>query len=115
MDFCDNATAKGLYDIGYDFPKRLMVDYFGVYDTIEYDDRIHLFDAQKFLRKRLNVIVEVFVDDDSDRPVTYNVHKDNECVCHHHGNYYSIDEWDDALLEGIRTAIKIIRGEYERD
>ena len=69
---------------------------------------IHLYEAQKWLREEKKIIVEVFVDDDSDTPITYNIYKDGECVCHHHGKYWSVKEWSEALSEGIKEAIKHI-------
>jgi hypothetical protein len=51
----------------------------------------------------------VFVDDDSDTPITYNIYKDGECVCHHHGKYWSVKEWSEALSEGIKEAVKILK------
>ena len=68
-----------------------------------------LYQAQKFLREEKNIIVEVFVDDDSDTPITYNIHKDGECVCHHHGKYWTVKEWNEALSEGIKEAVKILK------
>ena len=68
-----------------------------------------LYEAQKFLREEKGVIVEVFVDDDSDTPITYNIHKDGECICHHHGKYWSVKEWREALSEGIKEAVKLLK------
>lgn len=59
--------------------------------------------------KSTGEIVEVFVDDDSDTPITYNIYKDGECVCHHHGKYWSVKEWSEALSEGLRAAVKILK------
>ena len=70
---------------------------------------ILLYEAQKFLREEKNIIVEVFVDDDSDNPITYNIYKDGECVCHHHGKYWSVKEWSEALSEGIKETINILK------
>ena len=70
-----------------------------------------LYEAQKWLREEKGIIVEVFVDDDSDTPITYNIYKDGECVCHHHGKYWSVKEWSEVLLEGIKEAIKILKEE----
>ena len=70
---------------------------------------IHLYEAQKWLREEKKIIVEVFVDDDSDTPITYNIYKDGVCVCHHHGKYWSVKEWSEALSEGIKDAVKILK------
>lgn len=100
-DYCDKDTGFALRELGYN-------------PFIFYDDgapAIHLWYAQKFLREEKGVIVEVFVDDDSDTPITYNIHKDGECICHHHGMYWSVKEWNVALLEGIKKSVKILKGE----
>ena len=100
-DYCDKDTAFALQELGY-YPYRF------------YDDgtpAIHLWYAQKWLREEKNIIVEVFVDDDSDTPITYNIHKNGECVCHHHGKYWSVKEWREALSEGIKKAVEILEDE----
>ena len=68
-----------------------------------------MWEAQKFLREEKNIIVEVFVDDDSNTPITYNIYKDGNCVCHHHGKYWSVKEWSEAFSEGIKEAVKILK------
>ena len=89
-DYCDYETCVALIDLGY--PKH---------EILSYDFNLLLYQAQKWLREVKNIIVEVFVDDDSDTPITYNIYKDKECVCHHHGKYWSVKEWSEALSEGI--------------
>ena len=91
-DYCDYETAWELCALGY--PGTALV---------------LLYSAQKWLREEKNIIVEVFVDDDSDTPITYNIYKDGECVCHHHGKYWSVKEWNEALSEGIKEAVKILK------
>ena len=110
-DYCDYDTCVALRELGYDAPQRLLVDYFGVYDEPQYDERIHLYDAQKWLREEKNILVDVFVDDDSDTPITYNIYKDGKCVCHHHGKYWSVKEWSKTLLEGIKEGVKLLKEE----
>ena len=91
-DYCDYETALKLCALGYPGTAWIL-----------------LYSAQKWLREEKNIIVEVFVDDDSDTPITYNIYKDGECVCHHHGKYWSVEEWNEALSEGIKEAIKILK------
>lgn len=110
-DYCDFDTCVALRGLGYNAPQRLIPDYFGVFEEPQYDEKMHLYDAQKFLREEKNIIVEVFVDDDSDTPITYNIYKDGECVCHHHGKYWPVKEWSETLSEGIKKAVKILKGE----
>ena len=98
-DYCDKDTAFALQELGYN-------------PYMFYNDgtpAIHLWYAQKFLREKKRIIVEVFVDDDSDTPITYNIYRYGVCVCHHHGKYWSVKEWSEALSEGIKEAVKILK------
>ena len=107
-DYCDYDTCVALKELGY--PTKMT--FIGEQATIEISINsglIQLYEAQKWLREEKNIIVEVFVDDDSDTPITYNIYKDSECIVHHHGNYYSVKDWNIALLEGIKGAIRILK------
>lgn len=125
-DYCDYDTCVALKELGYNGTAG-ECSHFGAFHMngkeIFYDRlynselkeneclRVPLYLAQKWLREEEGVIVEVFVDDDSDTPITYNIHKDGECVCHHHGMYWSVKEWSEALSEGIKKAVKILKEE----
>ena len=65
---------------------------------------------QRWLREERGVIVEVFVDDDSNMPLTYNIHQYKdwnwECVCHHHGNYYAVTDWELCLEDALKYALE---------
>ena len=123
-DYCDYETCVALKELGYVGSSRyyytqrdhkLHYDVYNKFYTVRTADAmgyvlaIHLYEAQKWLREAKNIIVEVFVDDDSDTPITYNIYKDGECVCHHHGKYWSVKEWSEALSEGIKEAVKILK------
>ena len=125
-DYCDYDTCVALIEMGfvgtsrYYYDKKnhkLHITNYGITYTVrtisalDYVLAIHLYDAQKWLREEKNIIVEVFVDDDSDTPITYNIYKDGECVCHHHGKYWSVKEWSEAFSEGIKEAVKILKEE----
>ena len=101
-DYCDKETSDELEELGFPI-RRIKVK------GTEKNVPISLYEAQKWLREEKNIIVEVFVDDDSDTPITYNIHKDGECVCHHHGKYWSVEEWSEALSEGVKCAVKILK------
>lgn len=126
-DYCDYETCVALREMGYD---GYCAAYYHLFDndddarnSFEYaygfdfqnSNNIYrvgaplLYQAQKWLREEKEIIVEVFVDDDSDTPITYNIYKDRECVCHHHGKYWSVKEWSEALAEGIKEAVKILK------
>ena len=103
-DYCDYDTCVALKELGCTYTTlfRYIVD----------DESVPhptLYEAQKWMREEKKIIVEVFVDDDSDTPITYNIYKDGECVCHHHGKYWSVKEWSEALSEGIKEAVKILK------
>ena len=109
-DFCDYDTCVALKELGYDDSTDLRYNSYGsLGDFLGGIKAPSLYEAQKFLREEKNIIVEVFVDDDSDTPITYNIHKDGECVCHHHGKYWSVEEWSEALSEGVKCAVKILK------
>ena len=65
---------------------------------------------QRWLREERGIIVEVFVDDDSNMPLTYNIHQYKdwnwECVCHHHGNYYAVTNWELCLEDALKYALE---------
>lgn len=65
---------------------------------------------QRWLREEKGIIVEVFVDDDSNMPLTYNIHQYKdwnwECVCHHHGNYYAVTDWELCLEDALKYALE---------
>lgn len=123
-DFCDKDTCVALKEMAYKGMSRyyytqrdhnLHYDAYNKFYTVRTADAmgyvlaIHLYDAQQWLRDEKNIIVEVFIDDDSDTPITYNIYKDREYVCHHNGKYWSVKEWSEALLEGIKEAVKILK------
>ena len=138
-DYCDYDTCVALKELGYNrgayayyFPNHKEDMIFNThqmrgcsinemlkgYNTYPKDVMGHelidaptMWEAQKWLREGKNIIVEVFVDDDSNTPITYNIYKYGVCVCHHHGKYWSVKEWNDALSEGIKEAVKILKDE----
>lgn len=60
--------------------------------------------VMEWLRHK-NIYVEVVVDDESDAPLTYNIHVGNECVFHHHGEYFFLKDWGLCELVGIEYAL----------
>ena len=116
-DYCDYETCVALRELGYNAPQRLLVDYFGVYDEPQYDEKIHLYDAQKWLREEKKIIIEAtFNLMYKGQPrfswgVLYN-------LTQHKGCYYTIDSvkskedydsFEEALSEGIKEAVKILK------
>ena len=89
-DYCDYDTCVALRELGYkgisrffyatkESPlRRYSCDQIlttRIADSVGHTLAISLYVAQKFLREEKNIIVEVFVDDDSDTPITYNIYK----------------------------------------
>lgn len=59
----------------------------------------------KWLRKEKGIYISIFVDDDSDTPVTYEIHKDSECVCTHQGEYFALKDWSKCELRAIEYVL----------
>ena len=53
-----------------------------------------------WLRTEKNIFIVVFIDDDTDNPVTYEIYKGTECVMYEH-KYYSLSEWNHAEIDAI--------------
>ena len=59
----------------------------------------------KWLREKKNIFIVVFIDDESDYPVTYNIFRGTDCVRHHHGRYFALSEWSECEMVGIEYVI----------
>ena len=105
-DYCDYDTCVALRELGYDAPQRLLIDYFGVYDEPQYDERIHLWDAHKWLREEKGLHIEL------DR-VRYewqvSVVETTKNLCLAVKN--RCQSYEEALLEGVRASIKLLKEE----
>ena len=120
-DYCNKDTCFALRKLGYDAPQRLIPDYFGVFSEPQYDEEIHLYDAQKWLREEKRICVEVDCYADGYEWKLCNAYHKNwysggiiiyntaiEAMLNDCGKY---DSYEEALLEGIKTAIKILKDE----
>lgn len=105
-DYCDYETCVALRELGYNAPQRLIPDYFGVFDEPQYDERIHLYDAQKWLREEGMLLQPTYLE------------LSDEWICvirdknKRHG--YSAQKqknYEEALSEGIKEAVKILKEE----
>lgn len=123
-DYCDYDTCVALRELGYNYPQRIVPDYFGVFVEPQYDERIHLYDAQKWLREEKEIYISVISEYNDYRPV-------KDVVYHLEVAYWKDDkfgyetlEWFDeeesrvvrcfesyeqALSEGIKESIKILK------
>ena len=59
----------------------------------------------KWLRKKKNIFVVTFIADDSDTPLTYEIYMGTECLLTHHGEYFTLQEWDKCNLVGIEYVV----------
>lgn len=91
------------YEVGCCYPIQFIPDYL---PTITAPTQSLL---QRWLREEKGIIVEVFVDDDSNMPLTYNIHQYKDwnwhCVCHHHGNY-AVNDWELCLEDALKYALE---------
>ena len=106
-DYCDYEACVVLREVGYDAPQRLIPDYFGVFEEPQYDERIHLYDAQKWLREEKKIEVNATYDNVVElhwhwymKSLT-NRNQDTSIINH--------DSYEQALLAGIKEAVKILK------
>ena len=59
----------------------------------------------KWLRKEKKIFIVTFIADDSDIPLTYEIYMGTECLLTHHGEYFTLQEWDKCNLAGIEYVI----------
>ena len=61
-DYCDYDTWSALKELGCDIPRRLIPDYFGVLHEPQFEETLHLYDAQKWLRdeKRIHIVLTYY-------------------------------------------------------
>lgn len=114
-DCCNNDTCVALRELGYNAPQRLIPDYFGVFEEPQYDEKIYLYDAQKWLREEKHIDVLVYLDDlkgyfpfiriwEGSWKTFVNLEEKEEGVA------YS-SNYEEALSEGIKEAVKILKEE----
>ena len=85
--------------------KRLLIDYFGVYDEPQYDERIHLYDAQKWLRENHNLHITIFSS--SQESWMYRITKPHQKL--EEGVYgEDFSTYEEALHFAIKECVKIL-------
>ena len=120
-DYCDYETCVALKELGF----NSLVDWYFKEDKSiasslaryrnTYIPRISLYEAQKFLREEKSIYVTVgcplimneglgWSYEVCDKP--WNGHSDDDCLKASGGAY---DSYEEALSEGLRTAIKILK------
>lgn len=120
-DYCDYDTCVALRELGYNYPQRLIPDYFGVFNEPQYDEKIHLYDAQKWLREEKNIHVEIYAcaggyiyelckaykpNSFSGGTTIYTPNDVDNPKLNDAGRY---ETYEEALAEGIKEAVKILK------
>ena len=105
-DYCDYDTCVALKELGYNAPQRLLVDYFGVYDEPQYDERIHLYDAQKWLREDKKIEVVVLGEKEIGGPYYADIYTESGYAGYIHK---PCEKYEEALSEGIKEAVEILK------
>ena len=100
-DYCDYETQKSLMNIG--FPMKAQSYDLGK-DVKEYLPKIHLYDAQKWLREEKKIHIEV-----SYQPATWTCKIYNLKTYEYVKGYTFFVSYEEALAEGIKEAVKILK------
>jgi hypothetical protein len=109
-DYCDYETCVALKKLGFNDVTHYFFNKDGIHTP-----RIPLYEAQKFLREEKSIYVTVgcplimneglgWSYEVCDKP--WNGHSDDDCVKASGGAY---DSYEEAISEGLRTAIKILK------
>jgi hypothetical protein len=113
-NYCDENTCVALRELGYNYPQRLIPDYFGVFEEPQYDEKIHLYDAQKWLREEEGIFVYIDVPWKIDNGLGWSyfccnkpMTEEDKEVCFASGGFY--DSYEEALSEGIKQSVKILK------
>ena len=108
-DYCDYATCVALKELGYNYPLELITDYFGVLDVPFHDQKIHLYDAQKWLREEKQIEANASFDKMEDGWIAFIQRLD-------YPDMYGTDifstvynTYESALLVSIKEAIEILK------
>ena len=99
-DYCDYDTCVALKELGYSESFPLSKDY----EVLGKDYDILLYEAQKFLREEKGIIVGI-INNFTIQAFDWYVSTWEEDLCR--GNKYV--SYEEALSEGIKEAIKILK------
>lgn len=117
-DYCDYETSRELKELG--FVAGLGEDDCGhcLYDDAWHDqvDRPLLYEAQKWMREENGIFVHVDVPWKTDYGLGWSYYccnrpmsEEDKEVCFASGEFY--DSYEEALSEGIKVAVKILKDE----
>lgn len=108
--YCDEKTSQELRELGYNLPARLVPDYFGVLEKLDFEEKIHLYDAQQWLMTQgIHIAPRIYLYHD------INLDEQVSWECNIYAEWTAIFTrgksltYTDALLLGIKEAIKILK------
>ena len=108
-------SDDGYYELTKDGGGELDWDYVYIYETKlmlkrniilkrNFIDAPTISQVLNWLRNNHNIFIVVFINDDTDNPVTYEIYKGVECVMYEH-KYYSLSEWNNAEVDAIEYVL----------
>lgn len=107
--YCDEKTSQKLRELGYDLPAHLVPDYFGILEKPDFEEKIHLYDAQQWLMTQgIHIAPRIYLYHDT------NLDEQVSWECNIYAEWTAIFTkgksltYTDALLLGIKEAIKIL-------
>ena len=112
-DYCDYDTCVALEEVGMLLETQIVRSYAkeGIQTSKIYPNRPSLYEAQKWLRevKKIFVDINTSIDLNNNEHFNYTITFHNKRILE---RYTSFDwDYEDALLEGIKEAIKILKEE----
>ena len=108
--YCDEKTSQELRELGYNLPARLVPDYLGVLENPEFEEIIHLYDAQQWLMTQgIHIAPRIYLYHD----INFDEDTSWECTIYiDFAAIYTVGKslsYQDALLLGIKEAIKFMK------
>ena len=109
-DYCDYDTWSALKELGCDIPRRLIPDYLGVLHEPQFEETLHIYDAQKWLRENHNLHISTKpYPNEGGLMWMFEIRKFSPYLVSVIVNKTGFYDSEEALLEGIKEAIKILK------
>ena len=111
-DFVPSEIAKKLKEKGFEY--ECFGHYFNnefytdmppkYYQREKYVSAPTISQVLKWLRETHNIFIVVFINDDTNNPVSYEIYEGVECVlCVH--RYFSLNDWSKAEIDAIEYVL----------
>ena len=101
-DFVPYELAVKLKEKGFKYNKMNLLDRICMENQINHPT---ISQVLEWLIKEKDIYITIFIDDDSDTPVTYEIYKNTECICTHQGEYFTLKDWDKCELRAIEYTL----------